>query len=84
LQQGGGQVKSTKNLWKLDKKKETNFCKKCDQASNNGRSPHLEHCDLECDTAQMALDLLAAIIEAIKGSRYVDTDDYKQDKIKGL
>jgi hypothetical protein len=34
------------------------------------------------NVAQMVLDPLQAIIEAIKGSKYKDTEAYKQDQIK--
>ncbi len=52
-----------------------------DQACIHGYSSHPENCDLEHDVAQMALDPLAAIIEAIRGPNYEDTDEYKQGQI---
>jgi hypothetical protein len=44
--------------------------KEGDQACIWGYSSHSERCDLEHDVAQMILDPLAAIIEAIRGPKY--------------
>jgi hypothetical protein len=52
-----------------------------DQACNNGYSTHLDRCDLEQDVAQMALDPLAAIIEATSGPKYKDIEEYLKYKI---
>ena len=54
--------------------------KRGDQACIWGYSSHPKQCDLEHDVAQMALDPLAAIIEAINGSKYEGTEEYKIGK----
>ncbi len=54
--------------------------KRGDQACIWGYSSHPEQCDLDHNVAEMALDPLAAIIEAIRGHKY-DTEEYKQGKI---
>jgi hypothetical protein len=52
-----------------------------DQACMWGYSSHPENCNLEHDVAQMASDPLAAIIDAINGPDFEDTDEYKQKKL---
>jgi hypothetical protein len=42
---------------------------------------HLEHWNLEHDVAQNILDLLAAIIKAIQGPKYENTEEYKMGQI---
>ncbi len=54
--------------------------KRGDQACIWGYSSHPEQYDLEHDVAQMALDPLAAIIEAINGPKYEGTEEYKIGK----
>jgi hypothetical protein len=53
-----------------------------DQACIWGDSSHPERCDLEHDVAQMALDPLGAIIDAINRPKYEYTEEYKMEKIK--
>jgi hypothetical protein len=55
--------------------------KRGDQACIWGYSSHPEQCNLEHDVVQMALDSLVAIIEAINGPKYEDTEEYKEGQI---
>jgi hypothetical protein len=55
--------------------------KRGDQACIWGYCSQPEQCYPEHDVAQMALDPLAAIIEAIRGSKYEDTEEYKKGKL---
>ena len=64
------------------KREEKKRIKRGDQACIWGYSTHPERCDLTHDVAQMILDPIAAIVEAIRGPKYEDTEQYQQEKIK--
>ena len=54
--------------------------KRRDQACIWGYKEDMSKCDLQHDVAQMILDPLSAIIEAIRGLKYEDTEDYHNQK----
>jgi hypothetical protein len=58
--------------------------KRGDQAWVQGCSTEPEKYDLEHDVAQIVLDSLQANIDAIKGPRYADTEEYKPDQINKI
>jgi hypothetical protein len=58
--------------------------KRGEQACFHGYSSQPELYDLKHDVAQMALDPLQGIIEAIRRPRYEDTEEYKTDQINHI
>ena len=58
--------------------------KRGDQACIWGYKEDMSKCDLDNDVAQMILDPLAAIVEAIRGPKYEDTEKYYNEKVKNM